>query len=108
MSIPVRPPALPIGVDSPAYLGCCYYPPFPEIPAIPGTVINHGLLLYHVGDVLVPKPGWCGDPCAPLPRVCTNVSTCIADGRMMSGIGDYLNIPANCVHVSVPTPTIFM
>jgi len=101
------PPALSAGVDSPAALGCCFYPPFPEVPPGPGTVINCGLLPYHAGDVLTPKPGYgCDDPCPPLPRVCVNVSTCIADGRPIAHIGDILNAPAGCVHVSVPTPVL--
>lgn len=101
------PPAVSAGVDSPAALGCCFYPPFPEILPIPGTLINHGFLPYHAGDVLIPKPGGgCTTACPPLPRICINVSTVIADGRPLAHIGDFLNIPAGCVHVSVPTLTL--
>ena len=102
------PPAVSAGVDSPAALGCCFYPPFPEIPPGSGTVINCGLLPYHAGDVLTPKPGGgCTGGCPPLPRVCVNVSTVIADGRPIAHIGDVLNAPAGCVHVSVPTPVLY-
>ena len=101
------PPAVAAGVDSPAVLGCCVYPPFPEIPPIPGTLIIQGLLPYHAGDVLIPKPGGgCTGVCAPLPRVCINTSTVISDGRPLAHIGDFLNIPAGCVHISVPTPVL--